>query len=308
VNVNSKYKNSVFSLLFSNHDALRELYCALEGVNLPPDTPIDINTLKDVLFMEQINDISFTVDNRLVVLIEHQSTINPNMPLRLLLYIARVYEKTIERKKMYQTRLEKIPAPEFIVLYNGVSPYPDHTVLRLSEAFKDVSGLKRGGPELELIVNVYNINKGHSEGIIGKSETLMGYSVFVDKVREYEEKGPLGEAITGAIKYCIENNILKVFLERHSTEVINMLITEWDTEEAKQVWYEEGREEGREEGLEEGLEKGLEQGLEKGLERGRENERIEIARNALAKGVPLELIKDITGLDMDTLRNMQKTV
>ena len=88
--VNAKYKDSVFSFLFSDTGALRELYCAIEGITLPPDTPIDINTLSDIIYMDQINDISFTIDNRLVVLIEHQSTINRNMPLRLLLYIARV--------------------------------------------------------------------------------------------------------------------------------------------------------------------------------------------------------------------------
>ena len=118
MNVNAKYKNSVFSLLFSNPEAIRELYGAIEGVVLPPETSIDINTLSDVLYMGQINDLSFTVDNRLVVLIEHQSTINPNMPLRLLMYIAHIYEKIIDRNKLYKTKLEKIPAPEFIVLYN----------------------------------------------------------------------------------------------------------------------------------------------------------------------------------------------
>ena len=125
--VNSKYKDSVFSFLFSDKDALRELYGALEGITLTPDVPIELNTLSDVLYMGQINDISFTVDNRLVIVIEHQSTINPNMPLRLLLYIARIYEKTVERRNLYKSALEKIPAPEFIVLYNGTKPYPDQT-------------------------------------------------------------------------------------------------------------------------------------------------------------------------------------
>jgi len=93
MDVNIKYKASVFSSLFSTPDALRELYSAIEGVDLPPDTPIDINTLSDVLFMDQVNDVSFTIASRLLVIFEHQSTINQNMPLRLLMYIARVYEK-----------------------------------------------------------------------------------------------------------------------------------------------------------------------------------------------------------------------
>src|SRR5215469_9383147 len=97
---NVKYKDSVFSLLFSDTDILRELYGALEGVTLPPDVPITINTLEDALYMDRINDISFEIGGKLVILIEHQSTINPNMALRLLIYIARVYEKIIENNKI----------------------------------------------------------------------------------------------------------------------------------------------------------------------------------------------------------------
>jgi hypothetical protein len=280
VSANKKYKDSVFSSLFGNPDVLRELYSAIEGVSLSPDTCIDINTLSDVLFMEQINDISFTVDNRLVVLIEHQSTINENMPLRLLLYIARVYEKINDRKKLYKAKLIKIPAPEFIVLYNGKDPYPDRKTLKLSDAFEDIKGFKGTGKDtvsLELVVQVYNINKGHNPELFKRSKTLDGYSFFVDKVREYEKEFPLEEAVKEAIKYCIEENKIRNFLEEHGTEVINMLLTEWNTEEAKEVWLEEGREE----------------------------RNIEIARNALAKGYPPDLIHDITGLDIDVIENMQ---
>jgi len=121
---NTKYKDSVFSLLFSDPDLLRELYCALEGISLPTDVPVTINTLQDVLFMGRINDISFEIGGKLVILIEHQSTINPNMALRLLMYIARVYEKIIGDKNIYTSRPIPLPKPEFFVLYNGVSPYP----------------------------------------------------------------------------------------------------------------------------------------------------------------------------------------
>ena len=214
--LNAKYKDSVFSFLFSKPDTLRELYCAIEGITLPPDTSISINTLSDILYIDQINDISFTIDNRLVVLIEHQSTVNRNMPLRLLLYIARVYEKIIDRRKLYQSAIERIPEPEFIVLYNGKAPYPDLTILKLSEAFKDTVNLRLEAPgdyALELVVPVYNINKGHNALLFKKSETLGGYSAFVEKIRENEKIMPLEEAIKTTIKYCIENNILKHFLE-----------------------------------------------------------------------------------------------
>jgi hypothetical protein len=75
--VNRKYKDSVFSTLFKTPDRLRELYCALTGAELPPDTPVVVNKLRNVLFAGPINDISFLIGGILVVFIEHQSTINP---------------------------------------------------------------------------------------------------------------------------------------------------------------------------------------------------------------------------------------
>ena len=280
MNVNKKYKNSVFSSIFSDAGALRELYSAIEGVSLPDDAPVDINTLSDVLFMEQINDISFTIDNRLVVLIEHQSTINQNMPLRLLLYITHVYERIINYKKLYKTRMMEIPAPEFIVLYNGKAAYPDRKTLKLSELFKDVKNI-RGGKEiisLELTVQVYNINMGHNPELLKRSGTLEGYSYFVGKVRENEGKLPLEEAVREAVKRCIEENKMREYFEAHGSEVVNMMITEWNAEEAKEVWFEEGREEGL----------------------------LMTARNALLKGFSLDVVQGITGLDRETIENIQK--
>jgi len=247
--VNRNHKNSVFSSLFSDPDILRELYSAIEGITIPPDISIKINTLKDILYKDQINDLSFTIDNRLVVLIEHQSTINENIPLRLLMYIARVYEKIIKRRKRYQNKLEKIPRPEFIVLYNGKEDYDDYKKLKLSDAFKDVEGLKLSGRDaipLELIVQVYNVNHGHNSEILKKSETLDGYSIFIDKIREYQKKrNSLEKAAKSAINYCIKNNILKDYLEAHASEVLNMLLGEWDKDEYIEVVREEAREEER---------------------------------------------------------------
>jgi len=171
MNLNKKHKSSVFSTLFSTPEALRELYSAIEGIEIPKDAIIDINTLSDVLFMEQINDVSFTIDDRIVVLIEHQSTINENVPIRLLVYIARVYEKIIDRKKLYQRKQIKIPTPEFIVLYNGKEQYPDHKELKLSTAFKNLEGLKlykKGHIPLELVVQLYNINHGRNPELLKK--------------------------------------------------------------------------------------------------------------------------------------------
>jgi len=288
-NVNRNHKNSVFSSLFSDPDVLRELYSAIEGVSIPPDALININTLTDILYKDQINDVSFTIDNRLVILIEHQSTINDNIPLRLLMYIARVYEKIVKRKKLYQSKLEKIPAPEFIVLYNGKYKHPDYTEMRLSHAFKDIGGLKLSNSEkipLELIVHVYNVNHGHNPEILKKCETLNGYSVFIDRIREYQKKeNSLEKGVRSAINYCIKKNILKKFLEEHGSEVYNMLLTEWNQEEAIEV----AREEGWEDGLEEGLEKG----------------KLIIAKNLLAEGSTPDFVHRITELPLEKIEELK---
>ena len=144
---------------------------------------------------------------------------------------------------------------------------------------------------LELVVRVININQGKNETLVRKSKTLAEYSAFIAKVRECEkEAGDRTEGMTQAVKYCREHDILKAFLEKHGTEVINMLYVEWDQEEALAVRYEEGREQGIEQGIEQGMERGRGQGLE------------QTARNALAEGVPVELVQKITGLDLETIK------
>jgi hypothetical protein len=255
--VNTKYKDSLFSWLFSDPDTLRELYGAIEGITLDPTTPITINTLEGVLFMDQINDISFEIAGKLVVLVEHQSTINPNMPLRLLTYLGRIYEKIIDHKKIYSSKKLLIPQPEFIVLYNGPDrpggpAYPDETTLKLSDSFEDAASsgfIESRPPALELTVKVYNINQGRNEAMVRKCQRLAGYSAFVAKVREFEKTTPDREtAMKMTINYCIKHDIMKEILEANASEVINMLLTEWNWDDAKQVWQEEAREEGREEG------------------------------------------------------------
>jgi hypothetical protein len=290
---NRQYKDSVFSLLFSDPNILRELYSAIAGIELPPDIPIIINTLEGVLYKTLLNDVSFEIAKKLVILIEHQSTINPNMAVRLLMYIARVYEKLLPARNLYGRKKLFIPRPEFIVLYNGMEPYPDEGVLKLSDAFEEAvsPGFPRDRlPMLELTVNVYNINRGHNEGIIRRCKTLDGYSALIAKVREYEAELTGGrnlqrlsdkekeEAMTEAVRWCIGRNILKPFLETHGSEVVNMLISEWKLEDALVVEREEGREEGRE----------------------------ETARNALAEGLPVEIIQKITGLDIETIRHISQ--
>jgi hypothetical protein len=157
--------------------------------------------------MDKINDISFEIGGKLVVLIEHESTLNPNMAFRLLLYIARVYEKIIGGKYIYSTTKIAIPQPEFFVLYNGPKPFPDEDTLKLSDMFMSTESLglpEKASPVLELEVKVYNINEGKNESIAKKCRILAQYSAFIAKAREFEKTGyTREEAMKGIIPQSV---------------------------------------------------------------------------------------------------------
>jgi hypothetical protein len=162
------------------------------------------------------------------------------------MYIARVYEKIINPKDVYKQDLIKIPRPEFIVLYNGLDKYPKEKILKLSDAFEK-AGIKNA-PELELNVRVLNINKGHNLKLEQKSKSLAGYSAFVASVREFQSQGcSLKESIKKAVVYCLNKNILRDYLKRNSSEVVNMLYTEFKLEDFVAVREKEARARGRKE-------------------------------------------------------------
>ena len=246
---NREYKDSVFSLYLSDPQRLIDVYNAVAKTNYPPDTPVEINTLTNVLYKNQLNDLSFVLDNQYVVLIEHQSTINDNMAMRLLLYCARVYEKMLKKCPVHKRMRVKIPVPRFIVLYNGKADYPEYSVQKLSDSFK----IEQENPALELKVEVYNINYAKSPELIQHSESLKDYSLFVQTVRDFEgadavqDEHTLERAIEKAIRYCIEHDIMAEFLEMHGSEVSNMLLEEWDMDEALKDAKEEGKEEAKQE-------------------------------------------------------------
>lgn len=245
---NRKYKDSVFTMYFKEPARLIELYNSLEGTDLPLDTPIEINTLDDALFKDRINDISFVINGELVVLIEHQSTWNENMPVRLLIYIARIYEKILDKENVYKSTRIPLPTPRFVVLYNGVDENADYVEMKLSDAFI----IPEKNPMLELKVDFYNINYGKSPEIMEKCQSLSEYSTFVFYVRENLKKGiPLDEAIASAVKQAVRNDIMKEFLTEHGSEVENMLFEDWDWEQYAATQREEGKAEGKAEMLSE---------------------------------------------------------
>ena len=243
---NREYKSTLFSELFSEPQTLRELYNALADTNYGEDTIIEINTLESAFFNDIRNDVSFTIDNKYVVLLEHQSTINANMPLRFLMYIARVYEKITTERAIYHEKLINLPTPEFMVLYNGLKAFPAEKTLNLSDAYIGTEKSIEKFGSLDLTVKVVNINPGYNDALLNKSKTLNGYTAFIEHIRHNQSKGIiLRDAISEAINWGMTQEVMGKFLTEHGTEVGYMIPgTTFNIDIAKEVWQEEAYEDG----------------------------------------------------------------
>ena len=292
---NRRYKDSVFVDLFSNDRTAKDnflaLYNALYNTNYQSTAILKNIRLKQTMYMSFANDVSYLVDNKIIVLAEHQSTVNPNMPLRCLEYVTRLYEHIQNPRDRYSRALKKIPVPVFYVFYNGRENIPAQKILRLSDSF-----IKQPEtPTLELVVKLININYDKDSQILKSCEPLGQYSRFVEAVRRHiavdKEHG-----FENAIKECIKNDILREYLQRKSREVVNMLIAEYDydtdiavqREEASRIAFAEGRE----------------QGITQGISQGSRQKSLEIAKTMLTMHYPFEDICKISGLSPEEVRSI----
>ena len=284
--VNRNYKDTVFRMLFSDRKNLLSLYNAVNQKHYTDPEDLEIVTLENAIYMGMKNDLAFIIDTNLY-LYEHQSTYNPNMPLRDLFYISNEYQKLLDKKSLYSSSLQKIPAPNFIELYNGTDTLSDFSEHRLSSAFENLSG----EPKLELIVTVLNINEGHNALLMEHCQTLKEYSQYVAKVRKYAAGMPLDQAVKYAVDECIKENILADFLRKNRTEVISMSIFEYDKEEEEKKL--------RKAEYEAGVEAGEKSGIQKGV--------LNTARHLLELNLlSLENISRATGLSIDELKKLQQ--
>ena len=247
---NRKHKDSLFVDLFYQDETAKKnllsLYNALHDTEYQDENVIRKVKIEDVLYKNFKNDISFEVDGQVLVLGEHQSTVNPNIPLRCLLYVGRAYEQLIDKKARYRTTLVKIPTPEFYTFYNGQKDQPLEQELKLSDAFMNPAE----NNSMELKVKVININSDKAHELLKKCDILREYSQFIDAVRAHS-----GEeiAIKKAIRECIDRGILADYLKRKGSEVENMLIAEYSYEEDILVKQQEAEQQGRTKGRQEGL-------------------------------------------------------
>ena len=241
---NREVKSDAFTAHFGNPKNAALLYAALEGEEVSPED-IRFTTLEGVLFLARKNDLAFTAQGKVLVISEHQSTINPNMPLRSAIYYGRTMEKLIDPRAIYGKKLMRIPTPEFYCFYNGNEPQPPETTLKLSTSYL----AKTSEPMLELSVRVININLPENHQILEQCRPLYEYSWFIQRIKDnIGLELPLDDAITKAIEACKTAGILVDFLQEYGSEVYNMLFKQFDVEEALEYRYNEGVEDGIERG------------------------------------------------------------
>ena len=297
---NRQYQDRLFKAIFGREehkDWLLSLYNALNGSSYTDPSAIEINTIEGIIYVTMKNDISFLIDSQLN-LYEQQSSYNPNMPLRGLMYFAELYQKhlTKQDRDLFTTALVKIPTPNFVVFYNGSRDMPDVTKLRLSEAFE----IPAENGDFEWTATMLNINAGRNKTLLQKCKPLYYYSCYVDRVKTNVRSGMTKEnAVSEAVNFAIQNDFLDGYFKIQKAEVLNMSLTEFDQEAYDRHRFNEGKEAGIAEGKEIGIAIGIAEGERKTA--------LQNARNLLyMKLGSIEQIAQATQLSVDEVVHLQK--
>lgn len=276
-------RDTVFRMLFRDKKHLLSLYNALNQTSYTDPDALEIVTLENAIYMNMKNDLAFLLADQLN-LYEHQSTYNPNIPLRDLFYIAKELETLVDTKQLYHSRLVTIPTPRFFVFYNGTAEQPEKQILRLSDAFE----YPMEQPELELTVTMLNINLGKNQELLEACETLNEYTLYVTKVRNYMKTHSLTDAVMLAVDECIKENILREFLLKNKKEAMAVSIFEYDEEATLQYI--------RECEYDEGVKAGMEAGMEAGKAAGKAEDIIDLLQE---KGIVPNALKEIIKAQTD---------
>ena len=294
-NIRREHKDRLFVKLFGdpeNKQSLMSLYNALNGRDCTDVNELEINTIEDVIYMGRKNDVSCIVDAHMN-LFEHQSTYNPNMPLRGMIYIAKLYEKYIEQHglNIFSENLTKIPTPRYFVLYNGEKAMPERMELKLSDAFMH-PGEDTG---IEFTAIMLNVNYGYNRKLMSVCRTLEEYAIFVDKVRTYakqcNDSDNLEQAIDRAVDECIKEGVLAGFLSAHKSEVLGMILTEYDEEKVKEMFKKEYWRDGYSAGKQES-------------EIAHNNEKYMIASRMIAKGMSYEEVSEFFNVTPEEIKKL----
>lgn len=232
------------------------LYNAVNGTAYSDAGGLEITTISDSVYMGMKNDVSFLLHSTMNFW-EQQSTFNPNMPIRQLMYAGRVYDKYIHQHRLniYGKSVIRLPLPKLVVFYNGQDERADETVLELKDAFPPE--LKDAEPDISVRVRMLNINKGRNTAILAACRPLSEYSWLVQGIRDRVAGDmEIEEAVDATIDEMPEGFLVRNFLIGNRAEVKNMCITEYNEAETMQMFKEEGRKEGKREGRKEGKKEG----------------------------------------------------
>lgn len=294
--VNRNYKDRLFRFIFNDKTKLLSLYNAINETGYTNPEDLEINTLEDVIYLGMKNDLSFLICG-VLNLYEHQSSWNPNMAIRNLIYIVDLYKGYIKKNRLDLFGSKKIllPTPQAIVFYNGQTEEPERQLLKLSDSFE----VPVKEHCLEFSTLVLNINYGHNKALMEKCKPLMDYSIFVSRIRTHRNHNPemaMEEAVNRTVEECIKDGILADILSQHKSEVTNLILKEydeqWHIDNEKKWSREEGIKIGTKEGIEIGTREGIEIGTREGIEIGSYKRLIQQVCKKLLRGKSPEEIAD----------------
>lgn len=283
---NRLYKDRVFKFIFGNPENKEwtlSLYNAVNGSNYRNPDDIQFNTIEDAVYMSMKNDVSFIILDEMN-LWEHQSSFNPNMPMRFLTYGTQLYEKYTATSGYYKfsRKLQRLPKPHCICFYNGTEEQPEQQILKLSNAFG-------GEGDIEVKVKMLNVNYGKNRALMETCQPLREYAWLVDRVREHQRVlQNLEAAVDASIDEMPDSFVIRTLIEAHRAGVKKMFLTEYDEEKMK--------EQERKEAFADGVDAGVAEA----------NERV--AADMLKKKYPLDAIKDISRLSEAHIRKLAKSL
>lgn len=283
---NRLYKDRVFKFIFGNPENKEwtlSLYNAVNGSNYSNPDDIQFNTIEDAVYMSMKNDVSFIILDEMN-LWEHQSSFNPNMPMRFLTYGTQLYETFTATSGYYKfsRKLQRLPKPHCICFYNGTEEQPEQQVLKLSDAFG-------GEGDIEVKVKMLNVNYGKNRALMETCQPLREYAWLVDRVREHQRvMQNLEAAVDASIDEMPDSFVIRTLIEAHRAGVKKMFLTEYDEEKMK--------EQERKEAFADGVDAGVAEA----------NERV--AADMLKKKYPLDAIKDISRLSEAHIRKLAKSL
>lgn len=240
IRINRKYKDRLFRILFTDKKHALELYNALNHSDYKNEDESEIRTLEDVVWIKMKNDLAFLIRD-VLALYEHQSTLNPNMPVRGFLYFADLFRGILKDKNPYGTKLIPLPTPVYIVFYNGNEEIGEEKWLKLSDAF--ICGNEQS--KMELQVQVLNINYGHNKQLMERCPTLCQYAILIGRIKKHCEQMAIEDAVQKAVNECIKEGVLAEFLSLRRAEIMDAFLTGCDEEKVLEAIGQERYEDGK---------------------------------------------------------------